>query len=227
MTVDFANLPDQPRFPAAESAVLGALMLSASSADKLLPILREEHFTSAPHRDTLAAVRALWERQEPIDPVLVHDQLRKDGHVTWGETKAALFIHQCVEATYFPGNGTSYATTVLEYAARRRTVEAGIRIAQAAAQGRAEPADLIKLIAQEVHDIAERTEVCEAVRATAIAPTLLIASIREAVDQQLLRVHGSRDAAPERAALSSHLSRSSDTHCQLRDLGEQDLRGDI
>lgn len=182
MTVDFARLPEEPNFPAAETAVLGAVMLSPAAAAKLLPVLRSEHFTSQPHRDTLAAVHRLWERKQPIDPVLVHDQLRKDGHLTWGETKAALFIERCLEATYFPGNGTSYAMTVLEYAARRRAVQAGVRIAQAAARGSLELPELMKFVTTELRDLADAALAHQALAAPAMTPAplgIVLGSVRE------------------------------------------------
>src|SRR5205085_1592907 len=137
-TVDFSNLPNEPRNPAAESATLGALMLSPSCVDQLLPVLRVDHFSSRPHQDTLAAINAVHAAGKPVDPLLVNDELRKQGRITWGEVKAPVFIHACLEATYFPGHGASYAATVIECAARRRILQAGVRIAQAAARGMAE-----------------------------------------------------------------------------------------
>jgi replicative DNA helicase len=204
MTVDFANLPEQPSFPAAETAVLGAVMLSPTAAAKLMPILRTEHFTSRPHRDTLVAVRRLWERQQPIDPVLVHDQLRKDGHLMWGETKAALFIERCLEAAYFPGNGTSYATTVLEYAVRRRAVQVGVRIAQAAAGGRMELQDVMRLVADEVSGLANEVSTKDTLAAGAIAPTRIGPVIRELRDElEVKRAH----SEPTRVEGQTRLSR--------------------
>lgn len=154
-TVDFNSLPDEPRNPAAESATLGALMLSKRCADALLPALRSDHFTSRPHQDTLDAIRSVHASGRPVDPLLVHDQLRRQGRLTWGNIKAATFIHACLEATYFPGHGDSYAAAVIECATRRRVLQAGIRIAQAAARGTGELPDLMRLVATEIHEAAD------------------------------------------------------------------------
>jgi replicative DNA helicase len=154
-TVDFNALPHEPRNPAAESATLGALMLSKRCADALLPVLRTEHFTSQPHQETLEAIRAVQLSGRPVDPLLVHDQLRRQGRLAWGNIKAATFVHACMEATYFPGHGESYASAVIECAARRRVLQAGIRIAQAAAHGTGELPELMRLVATELHGVAD------------------------------------------------------------------------
>jgi replicative DNA helicase len=180
-TVDFRNLPNEPRNPAAESATLGALMLSKACADALLPVLQTEHFTSRPHQDTLEAIRAVHASGRPVDPILVNDQLRRAGRLAWGNVKAATFIHTCMEATYFPGHGSSYAATVIECATRRRVLKAGIRIAQAAARGTGELPDLMRLVASEIHAVADEVAAHEGVRTPQRQPIRLAAAVDEAI----------------------------------------------
>jgi replicative DNA helicase len=155
ITVDFRNLPNEPRTPAAESATLGALMLSSQCASRLIPILKPDHFTSRPHQDTFRAIDAVNAEGKPVDPLLVNDELRKQGRICWGELKASVFIHACLEATYLPGHGVSYAALVIECAAQRRVLQAGVRIAQAAARRTGDLPDLMKFVAAEVRDTAD------------------------------------------------------------------------
>lgn len=169
-TIDFSTLPEEPSNPSAESATLGALMLSPRCVDQLLPVLRVDHFTSRPHQDTFAAIEAVHAAGKPVDPLLVNDELRKQGRISWGEVKASVFVHACLEATYFPGHGTSYAATVLEFAARRRILQAGVRIAQAAARGVAELPDLMRLVAGEVNETVDRVTLHEALVAAHRTP---------------------------------------------------------
>lgn len=178
-TVDFRNLPTEPRDPAAESATLGALMLSKACADALLPVLRSEHFTSRPHQDTLEAIRAVHASGRPVDPILVHDQLRRHGRIAWGNSKAATFIHACLEATYLPGHGRSYAALVLECAARRRVLQAGVRIAQVAATGARELSDVMSFVAAEVHQLADCVSVHTALSVPSEGPVRIGAVIDE------------------------------------------------
>lgn len=177
--IDFRNLPHEPRNPAAESATLGALMLSKRCADALLPALRSDHFTSRPHQDTLEAIRVVHASERPVDPLLVHDQLRRHGRLAWGNIKAATFIHACLEATYFPGHGNSYAAVVVECAARRRILQAGIRIAQAASRGTGELPELMRLVASELHAVGDEITVHEQLRAQRTRPISLAAAIEE------------------------------------------------
>ena len=178
-TIDFRNLPNEPRNPAAESATLGALMLSKRCADDLLPLLETSYFTSRPHQDTLDAIRNVHESERPVDPLLVHDQLRRQGRVTWGTIKAATFIHACIEATYFPGHGDSYASIVVECATRRRILQAGIRIAQAAARGVTELPDVMRLAAVEFHAVADQALTHENIRNSTRRPIRLADAITQ------------------------------------------------
>ena len=186
-TVDFRSLPAEPRNPAAESATLGALMLSKRCADDLLPILETEHFTSRPHQETLDAIRAVHASGRPVDPLLVHDQLRRQGRLAWGNVKAAPFIHACLEATYFPGHGDSYASAVIECAVRRRVLQAGIRIAQAAARGTGELPELMRLVSSEVHKVADQVALHEEIGKPAHAPVrvgTVMATLRPELERQ-------------------------------------------
>ena len=182
-SVDFRTLPNEPRNPLAESATLGALMLSKACVDALLPALRPDHFTSRPHQDTLEAIRGVHASGHPVDPILVHDQLRRSGRVAWGNVKAATFVHACLEATYFPGHGASYAATVIDCAARRKVLQAGIRIAQAAARGAGDLPDLMHLVAAELHAVADEVTAHEQVRVSRRQPIPLSAAIEETLPQ--------------------------------------------
>ena len=170
ITVDFRNMPREPRNPAAESATLGALMLSSHCVARLLPVLQPDHFTSRPHQDTFKAIEAIHDAGKPVDPLLVNDELRRQGRISWGELKASVFIHACLEATYLPGHGVSYAALVIESAARRRILQAGIRIAQASARGAGNLPDLMRFVAAEVKDSAECVASLGTIEAATRAP---------------------------------------------------------
>jgi len=130
-------------------------MLSPQCASRLMPILQADHFTSRPHQDTFKAIEAVHAAGKPVDPLLVNDQLRRQGRICWGELKASVFLHACLEATYLPGHGVSYAALVIECAAQRRVLQAGIRIAQAAARRTGDLPDLMKFVATEIRDAAD------------------------------------------------------------------------
>jgi replicative DNA helicase len=196
--VDFSHLPNEPRNPSAESATLGALMLSPRCVDQLLPVLRVDHFTSRPHQDTFAAIEAVHAAGKPVDPLLVNDELRKQGRISWGEVKVSVFVHACLEATYFPGHGTSYAAAVIECAARRRILQAGVRIAQAAARGATELPDLMRLVAGEVRDTVDRVAVHETLVAAHKTP-VPVGTVIDGLRKQLEPAPASLDPPPFKA----------------------------
>jgi replicative DNA helicase len=171
-------------------------MLSKGCADSLLPVLWADHFTSRPHQDTLEAIRAVHEAGRPVDPLLVHDQLRKQGRLAWGNIKAAPFIHTCVEATYFPGHAHNYAAAVLECAARRRLLQAGIRIAQAAARGVPDLPELMRLVAAEVHAVSDQVSTHLRIDRVGRAPVPLSDAVAELREQL---TPATKEHAPQRS----------------------------
>jgi len=146
---------DIPSFPEAERATLGALMLSPSASDRLLPVLREEHFQSWQNRHVYSAIRDVHERGRPIDPITVHAQLREKGQTRFGYRDAGVYLADCLEATYFPGRALDYAATVLDTAARRRLLDAGVRVTQRARNPTGTTHELIDDALQQLHHVRE------------------------------------------------------------------------
>ena len=142
---------DLPTDDPAEQAVLGAILLSPDAAGSLLPRLRPEQFYRPAHGELLGVMQHLHDRGEPVDPLTVHAELRRRGRVQFGERKAAVILHDLLAATPTVANARYYAGIVAETAARRRAVEAGVRLAQVAAAGHG---DLDELMSDAVHELA-------------------------------------------------------------------------
>jgi replicative DNA helicase len=137
----------------AERALLGALLLSATSQQTVLSCVQAEHFGWEPHRQIYQSIRRLYERQAPIDPITVHHDLRAQGHLTFGDKSAGILLHDCLQASYLPENATWYAAIVLEAALHRRATQAGQRIGQLAERGLGKVSDLLVLIQRETHQV--------------------------------------------------------------------------
>ncbi len=142
---------DLPADEPAEQAVLGAILLSPDVAGNLLPRLRPEQFHRPAHGELLGVMQHLHERGEPVDPLTVHAELRRRGRLQFGERKAAVVLHDLLAVTPTVANARYYAGIVAETAARRRAVEAGVRLAQVAAAGHG---DLDQLMSDAVHELA-------------------------------------------------------------------------
>lgn len=141
--------PTDPVPRLAEQAVLGAFMLDSRQATQLLGRLREEDFVFAGHAEIFTAIRDLHQNGSPIDPLLVHAELRRRGKLRLADTSAGILLVDCVQATYHPGTASWYANIVIENTTRRRIAEAGLRLQHAAESGRGTLGDLLDLVQRE------------------------------------------------------------------------------
>jgi replicative DNA helicase len=146
-----AATADPPADIPAEKAVLGAILLSPDVARGLLPQLRAEQFYRPAHGEVLGVMQHLHTRGEPIDPLIVHAELRRRGRVQFGERNAAVVLHDLLAATPTVANAGYYAGIVAETAARRRAIEAGVRLVQLAGPGHG---DLDQLMSDAVRELA-------------------------------------------------------------------------
>ncbi len=134
----------------AEQAVLGAILLSAEVARRLLPQLRTEQFYRPAHGEVLGVMQHLHDRGEPVDPLTVHAELRRRGRVHFAERNAAVVLHDLLDATPTVANAGYYAGIVAESAARRRAIEAGVRLVQLAGAGHGDLDQLLSDAAREL-----------------------------------------------------------------------------
>ncbi len=141
---------EPPQDLPAEQAVLGAILLSAEVARELLPRLRAEQFYRPVHGELLGVMQHVHEHGEPVDPLTVHAELRRRGRLVFGERKAAVVLHDLLAATPTVGNAGYYAAIVAESAARRRALEAGVRLAQLAGAGRGDLDELMSFAVREL-----------------------------------------------------------------------------
>ncbi|MBC7678309.1 MAG: hypothetical protein H7233_04885 [Pseudorhodobacter sp.] len=125
-----ARLSDPPSAPLAERAVLGSVMLWPAVADRLLPFTYEHYFSHPFHRQVLASVKRLHARRAPTDPTAVLTDLHAHGFRHVGAADAGVVLHDLLVAAWTPESGAHHLTVLCEYAARRRVVEAGVRLIQ-------------------------------------------------------------------------------------------------
>ena len=145
-----ATTADPPADIPAEQAVVGAILLSAEVAGGLLPQLRAEQFYRPAHGEVLGVMQHLHTRGEPVDPLTVHAELRRRGRVQFGHRNAAVVLHDLLAATPTVANAGYYAAIVAETAARRRAIEAGVRIVQLAGAGHGDLDELMSDAAREL-----------------------------------------------------------------------------
>lgn len=130
-----------PRDITAEQAALGSMMLSAGALASCLEILEPDYFSRPAHQEIFAALKAIADRGEPADPVIVKAELEQRG--TLLKTGRAEYLHTLVACVPSAGSAGWYAERVRECAVRWKLAEAGARIRQAALTGGAGLAELV------------------------------------------------------------------------------------
>ncbi len=70
-----------PQDPAAEKSVLSAMLVSQNALQDALVELKDEDFYIPSNRKIYAAMRALFDRNSPVDPVSLADYLKSEGEL--------------------------------------------------------------------------------------------------------------------------------------------------
>src|ERR671928_571924 len=68
-----------PNSAEAERAILGAIILDNALVNQAIELLKPEDFYVPSHRRIFLAMIALFERGSEINPILVGEELRRDG----------------------------------------------------------------------------------------------------------------------------------------------------
>ena len=83
----FDNTRDQflekplPSSPESERVILGAILLDNALISQAIELLKQEDFYSPLHRRVYRAMTTLFERGDRIDPILIGEELKKDGNL--------------------------------------------------------------------------------------------------------------------------------------------------
>jgi replicative DNA helicase len=138
----------------AEESVLGAVMLSADAANVALETLRSEDFYKPAHQTIWEAITALFDGNQPIDPVTVADWLRRSESLERvGGVSAITRLMESVPST---SNVDYYADIVDETSIRRRLLRAGGEVGAYALKGDIPIDQALDSAEAEVFAVAER-----------------------------------------------------------------------
>ncbi len=70
-----------PSSPESERVILGAILLDNTLISQAIELLKEEDFYSPLHRRVFKAMSHLFERGDKIDPILIGEELKKEGQL--------------------------------------------------------------------------------------------------------------------------------------------------
>ena len=143
---DNAPRPMMNRVPphnlSAEESLLGAMLLSREAVNTVSEAgVHVEHFYKPGHQHIFDAMRALLAGGDPVDPVTVADELRRNGLLE--EIGGLDFLLQLQNSTPVIGNVGRYAKIVMDTSALRRLIGVASEIAEIAYT---EPDDVAKAL---------------------------------------------------------------------------------
>ena len=138
----------------AEESLLGAMMLEAEAIATAAGLLRADDFYKPAHAHIFDAIHALYAAGQPVDPVTVADELRRNGLLTTvGGHQVLVDIMASTPATT---NAAGYARIVEEHALLRRLIGVAGEIAEI---GYGMPEDIAKALDRAesmVYDVNQR-----------------------------------------------------------------------
>ena len=126
--IESLRLP--PHSVEAEQAVLGGLLLSNASWDRIGDVITESDFYRADHRVLWRTITRLVEENKPADVLTVSEALKVSGEIQ--DVGGLAYLHQLASSTPSAANIRRYAEIVRERAIMRKLAEVGTAIADSA-----------------------------------------------------------------------------------------------
>src|SRR5439155_932494 len=138
----------------AEQSVLGAILLSDRSLYALVieEGLRPEDFYRAHHGTIYAAMLALYNESEPVDPLTVIDRLKQQGKLE--EIGGAASVDELTGTVPAVGHARRYAQIVRENALLRRLLRASYEIQESVLDHQAGPRELVEQAERAMLEVA-------------------------------------------------------------------------
>lgn len=130
LTSDLRGDQLAPHSIPAEEAVLGGILINPEALFEVLMFLTSEDFFIVRHAWIWEAIVALHDRHEPVDHLLVCNELDQRGRL--GETGGAAYVLSLINKTPSSLNTEGYGRVVEQMAVRRRLIEAAQQVARVA-----------------------------------------------------------------------------------------------
>lgn len=136
----------------AEMAVLGGMLMSKDAIGEVSQMIDVTDFYQPKHQTVYEAVIDLFSASQPVDIVLVANELLKSGELD--KVGGTDYLHSLVASVPTAANATYYARIVHQRAILRNVIATGTKIAQLgyAAEG-SQAEDVVNLAQAEVYEM--------------------------------------------------------------------------
>lgn len=152
---DFGSV-DLPNNSEAEQAVLGSILLNPDCMEQIVLLLRPEHFYYPQHRAIYNVLYTMFNLSMKIDPVIVLENLVKEG--TYDEAGGKTYLVELANVVPSTANVEIYAKIVLEKYYVRTLISASREIIDNALDGQTDANTLIDSAEQRIYNIRQGKE---------------------------------------------------------------------
>ena len=146
------NVP--PHSLDAERAVLGALLIDPRAIDDVAEAVQPAHFYKPAHGAIYQVVLDLWKADQPIDVVLVNEELSRRGELEQIGGTAALV--ELTETVPTAANAAYYAEVVRDYACRRQLIQVVAEIQKDAFEDRGLTEELLDRTEKRLFEVTQK-----------------------------------------------------------------------
>lgn len=142
-----------PHDPAAEQAVLGAMLLDRKVIDDICQIVKGKHYYRPAHELVHNAIVDLHAAGEIADPITVASELLRSGDLA--KAGGASYLHTLVNSVPTSANGEYYAEIVRERYVARDFATATMRATRDLMSGQGDPQEVIAAIQARIAEAEE------------------------------------------------------------------------
>jgi replicative DNA helicase len=145
-----------PSVPAAEKALLGSALISASASELLLRSVTQKEFYEPANRAIYGAIAALHSRGAAVDVLTVPEELRKRGWLERAGGKP--YLHAVCESTPTSVHAEHYAKEVRDAAIFRELVLLSGKMEEAGYQAKEDAQAVLDGFSNDLHNLSKRIE---------------------------------------------------------------------
>jgi replicative DNA helicase len=153
-----ANLPEYsklpPQAPDLEEAILSAILIEKEAMTKVLDIIEPESFYKPAHQAIYRSMRRLFERSQPIDLLMVMEDLKKAEELEM--VGGAAYLAQLTSKVTSSANIEYHARIVTEKFIQRELIRTSTEIIKDAYEDSTDVLDLLDKAGNYVFEITER-----------------------------------------------------------------------
>lgn len=154
LPADSLIIPKPPQNVEAEQALLGSLLLAPEQFDLIEGRIREDDFFTPAHGRLFAAMQSLRKRNQPVDVILLKDELTRTGDLD--AIGGAPGLANLVQIAASGAHVEHYAGIVQDRASLRRLIKVCGESIRAAAEPSAQAQDVIDKAEHGIFEVATR-----------------------------------------------------------------------